>query len=157
MLIRCIWIGKTEQPWLEPGIDEYLRRINRYGNCQIEILPLPKNAGQLQPEERKKIEGQKLLEKLTPHTRLVLWDENGLSCNSVDFSRQLNKWNNSGIKELALVIGGAYGFSEEIYARASQKIALSPMTFSHQLVRLICMEQLYRAFSILHGDPYHHV
>ena len=122
----------------------------------IEILPDIKNVKNLSDQEQKNKEGELILSKIGPYDHLLLFDENGKTFTSVGFSKFLQKKMNSGIKTLVFVIGGPYGFSEEVYAKAQGKVSLSSMTFSHQMVRLFITEQIYRAYTILKGEPYHH-
>lgn len=122
----------------------------------IKVLPDLKNTANLSADEIKTSEGQKILNAMTPSDFVILLDENGRSLSSVDFASDIQKLMNSGRKNIFFVIGGPYGFSKKVYERANDKISLSPMTFSHQIVRLIFLEQLYRAFTILNNEPYHH-
>ncbi len=156
MNIRLLAIGKTDRKELESLIADYQKRLSFYIKFDLEILPDIKNAKNLSETQQKEKEGELILSKLTVTDQLVLLDENGKSFTSVEFSEELQKKMNSGIKTLVLVIGGPYGFSEAVYARATSKISLSKMTFSHQMVRLFIVEQLYRALTILRGEPYHH-
>ncbi|HRN99188.1 MAG TPA: 23S rRNA (pseudouridine(1915)-N(3))-methyltransferase RlmH [Flavobacterium sp.] len=156
MNIKLIAIGKTDSKELQALIDEYRKRLTFYIRFDLEILPDIKSARNLSESQQKEKEGELILSKLSPTDQLVLLDENGRSYTSVGFAQELQKKMNSGIKTLVLVIGGPYGFSQGVYARAQGKISLSAMTFSHQMVRLFIVEQLYRAFTILRGEPYHH-
>jgi len=155
--IKLIWIGKTEEKYLETGIENYLKRIKHYINFQIVTIPELKNTKSLSIEQIKQKEGELLLKMIRQSDKLVLLDENGQIESSISFSVFLEKMMLTGIKNLIFVIGGAYGFSMEVYQRANTKISLSKMTFSHQLVRLVFVEQIYRAFTILKGEPYHHI
>jgi 23S rRNA (pseudouridine1915-N3)-methyltransferase len=156
MKIRILFLGKTNQPFLIQGEDEYLQRLGKYVKLEKIIIPEPKNAGKLKIEERKRAEGQLIEKNVEKGGFLVLLDENGMEFGSKAFANQLQKWFNQGPKSITFIVGGAYGFSEEVYKMASAKVSLSKMTFSHQLVRIIFLEQLYRAFSILNNEPYHH-
>jgi 23S rRNA (pseudouridine1915-N3)-methyltransferase len=156
MNIQLLVIGKTDKSYIETGIDEYSKRINRYSNFDLKIIKDIKNTKNLNETVHKKLEGDKILENINAADFVVLLDENGKQPNSRGFAEFLNKVLVSGNKNLIFVIGGPYGFSQEVYNRANAKISLSMMTFSHQLVRLIFAEQLYRAFSILNNEPYHH-
>ena len=127
-----------------------------YVRFSFEIIPDLKNSKNLSEKLQKKEEGKIILSKISNSDRLILLDENGQEMNSVGFSNFLQKQMNSGLKRLVLVIGGPYGFSEDVYKKASSKLALSKMTFSHQMVRLFIIEQLYRSFTILKNEPYHH-
>jgi len=156
MKIQLICVGKTERSYLKDGESEYLKRLKHY--CNFEKLEIPelKNAKKLSEEQIKTEEGRLILSKIDPSTQLILLDENGKSFSSVGFSKFLQKKFNQGGKSLVFVVGGAYGFSQELYSRANGKISLSEMTFSHQMVRLFFIEQIYRALTILKGEPYHH-
>lgn len=156
MNIKLIAVGKTDHKNLQLLIDEYQKRLSFYIKFELEIIPDIKNVKNLSESQQKEKEGELILSKLTPTDQLILLDENGKSFSSVDFSAELQKKMNSGIKTLVFVIGGPYGFSTEVYSKAQGKIALSAMTFSHQMVRLFFIEQLYRAFTILKNEPYHH-
>lgn len=156
MNIKLIAIGKTDNKSLQTLIDEYTKRLGFYIKFDLEVIPDIKNVKNLSESEQKIKEGQLILSKLTPTDQLILLDENGKEFNSVGFSDFLQKKMNSGIKTLVFVIGGPYGFSEEVYQKAQGKVALSQMTFSHQMVRLFVIEQIYRGFTILNNEPYHH-
>lgn len=156
MNIKLIAIGKTDNKNLQTLIDEYTKRLGFYVKFELDIIPDIKNVKNLSESEQKVKEGQLILSKLAPTDQLILLDENGKEFNSVGFSDFLQKKMNSGIKTLAFVIGGPYGFSEEVYQKAQGKVALSQMTFSHQMVRLFVIEQIYRGFTILNNEPYHH-
>ena len=156
MNIKLIAIGKTDNKNLQALIDEYMKRLGFYIKFDLEVIPDIKNVKNLSESEQKVKEGQLILSKLTPTDQLILLDENGKEFNSVGFSDFLQKKMNSGIKTLVFVIGGPYGFSEEVYQKAQGKVALSQMTFSHQMVRLFVIEQIYRGFTILNNEPYHH-
>ncbi|RKS23366.1 23S rRNA (pseudouridine1915-N3)-methyltransferase [Flavobacterium endophyticum] len=156
MNIKLIAIGKTDNKSLQALIDDYQKRLSFYIKFDLEIIPDIKNVKNLSEAQQKEKEGELILSKLSPTDQLILLDENGKSFSSVGFSEELQKKMNSGIKTLAFVIGGPYGFSETVYAKAQGKVSLSLMTFSHQMVRLFFIEQLYRGFSILRGEPYHH-
>ena len=156
MNIKLIVIGKTDNINLNALIEEYTKRLRFYIKFDLEVIPDIKNVKNLSESEQKTKEGQLILEKLTTTDQLILLDENGKEFNSVGFSDFLQKKMNSGIKTLVFVIGGPYGFSEEVYQKALGKVALSQMTFSHQMVRLFVIEQIYRGFTILNNEPYHH-
>ncbi len=156
MHILLLGIGKTDFPFVREGMDEYSRRLQRYNPCTITFLPDIKNHGSLSHEEIKKREGHILLQELLPTDSIVLLDVKGKHYHSLGFAEFINKKMVAGHKRLVFIIGGAYGFSDEIYARAHDKLSLSAMTFSHQIVRLLFVEQLYRAFTILRNEPYHH-
>lgn len=156
MKIKLLAIGKTDDKNLTSLITSYQKRLKHYVSFDFEVIPDVKNAKNLSELVQKKEEGNLILKKLRPADTLILLDEKGKSFTSVEFSTFLQKKMNSGIKNLVFCIGGPYGFSDEIYARANQKVALSKMTFSHQMIRLFFIEQLYRGFTILKGEPYHH-
>ncbi|SNB11602.1 Ribosomal RNA large subunit methyltransferase H [Flavobacterium psychrophilum] len=156
MNIKLIAIGKTDNKNLQTLIDDYTKRLSFYIKFDLEIIADIKNVKNLSETQQKEKEGELILSKITPTDQLILLDENGKTFSSVAFSDQLQKKMNSGIKTLVFVIGGPYGFSDDVYKKAFGKISLSPMTFSHQMVRLFFIEQLYRGFTILKNEPYHH-
>ena len=156
MNIRLLAIGKTDNKELQKLIDEYTKRLSFYIKFDLEIIPDIKNVKNLSETQQKEKEGELILAKLSPTDELILLDENGTTVSSIGFSDYLQKKMNSGVKTLVFVIGGPYGFSEEVYKKAQGKISLSLMTFSHQMVRLFIIEQLYRGFTILKNEPYHH-
>lgn len=156
MKITLLAIGKTDNRDLQALIDEYVKRLSHYISFSFEIIPDAKNTKNLSETQQKQLEGAEILKRLQNSDHLVLLDENGKQYNSVGFSAFLQKQMNSGLKNLVFVIGGPYGFSEEVYSRANGKLSLSKMTFSHQMVRLFFVEQLYRGFTILRNEPYHH-
>lgn len=149
-------IGKTDDKNLQSLIETYQNRLKHYINFELEIIPDIKNAKNLSETQQKEKEGELILKKIITTDILILLDEKGKEFRSVDFSAYLQKKMNSGIKQLVIVIGGPYGFSETIYKKAQGKISLSKMTFSHQMIRLFVVEQFYRAFTILKNEPYHH-
>jgi 23S rRNA (pseudouridine1915-N3)-methyltransferase len=153
-----LWaIGPTDDQYIKEGYSVYEKRLVHYTSFQTTYLPYIKNIANPTPQQLKQEEGKRFLSKLQASDCLVLLDENGKSFSSVDFSKWLQKKMNAGPSNLVFAMGGAHGFSEEVYARANDKISLSPMTFNHQMVRLIFIEQLYRAFTILKGEKYHHL
>ena len=156
MNIRLIAIGKTDDKHLQTLIEEYAKRLSFYIRFELDVIPDIKNAKNLSESQQKEKEGELILARIGATDQLVLLDENGKTFSSVAFSQELQKKMNSGIKTLVFVIGGPYGFSEAVHAKAGGKISLSAMTFSHQMVRLFFIEQLYRGFTILKGEPYHH-
>jgi len=156
MNIKLLAIGKTDNKNLQSLIDEYAKRLSFYIKFDLEIIPDIKNVKNLSESQQKEKEGELILCKITATDQLILLDENGKTFSSVGFSEELQKKMNSGIKTLVFVIGGPYGFSDEVYKKAAGKISLSLMTFSHQMVRLFFIEQLYRGFTILKNEPYHH-
>lgn len=156
MKITLLVVGKTDASYLQQGMNEYLKRLKHYINFSLEVIPDIKKGKKTGVEIQKVKEGELILSKLGAGKELHLFDEKGKMYSSVQFSQFINKKMVSGPKELIFVIGGPYGFSEEVYDRATSKISLSSLTFSHQMVRLLCVEQIYRAFTILKGEPYHH-
>lgn len=156
MNIKLIAIGKTDNKQLASLIDEYAKRLKFYVKFSIDIIPDLKNAKNLSENEQKEKEGELILNKIHSSDVMVLLDENGKQFNSIEFSSYLQKHMNSGIKNLVFVIGGPYGFSNVVYKKANGKVSLSKMTFSHQMIRLFFIEQLYRGFTILRNEPYHH-
>ncbi|MCM4171469.1 23S rRNA (pseudouridine(1915)-N(3))-methyltransferase RlmH [Arenibacter sp. TNZ] len=156
MTIKLLVLGKTDSVQLSQLIEEYQNRLKHYIKFELEIIPDIKNTKNLSEKQQKEKEGDAILNKLAPTDQLVLLDENGKQKTSVEFSEYLQKNMNSGLKQLVFVIGGPYGFSEAVYQKSQGKISLSKMTFSHQMVRLFMVEQLYRAFTILRNEPYHH-
>lgn len=156
MTIRLLAIGKTDNKALQQLIAEYENRLKHYIKFELEIIPDIKNAKNLSEAQQKEKEGELILKKLNTTDVLILLDENGKQHSSIDFSNYLQKKMNSGIKQLVFVIGGPYGFSNSVYQKAQGKISLSKMTFSHQMVRLFVVEQVYRGFTILKNEPYHH-
>ncbi len=156
MTIKLLAIGKTDNKQLDALINEYQKRLGFYIKFNFEIIPDIKNAKNLSEAQQKQKEGELILKKLNNTDVLILLDENGKQLDSIEFSNYLQKHMNSGIKQLVFVIGGPYGFSPEIYSKAKGKLSLSKMTFSHQMVRLFVIEQLYRGFTILKNEPYHH-
>ncbi len=156
MKIKLIAIGKTDSKDLQPLIEEYSKRLSFYVSFNFEIIPDIKNAKNLSKKQQKIAEGNELLKRIEKSDTIIILDEKGKTFSSVEFSVFLQKKMNSGLKNLIFIIGGPYGFSEEIYQRANKKISLSTMTFSHQMVRLFFIEQLYRGFTILRNEPYHH-
>jgi 23S rRNA (pseudouridine1915-N3)-methyltransferase len=156
MNIKLIAIGKTDNKALQSLIDDYTKRLSFYIKFDLDIIPDIKNVKNLSESQQKEKEGELILSKVLPTDNLILLDENGKSYTSIDFSSELQKKMNAGIKTLVFVIGGPYGFSDQVYAKANGKISISQMTFSHQMVRLFFIEQVYRGFTILKNEPYHH-
>ena len=156
MKILFLVIGKTDEDYLVTGIKKYVGRLGHYVPFEMKELPDIRNRKTLNEEQQKKAESFLLLQQLQPGDQVVLLDEKGKSYTSVELSEILEKQMASGVKRLVFVVGGPYGFAQEVYDRADTMLSLSPMTFSHQMVRLIFVEQLYRAFTILKGEPYHH-
>jgi 23S rRNA (pseudouridine1915-N3)-methyltransferase len=156
MNIKLISIGKTDDKALDQLIQSYLSRLKHYINFEFEIIPDIKNRKQLSKSQQKVKEGVLLLKALQKSDYVVLLDEKGSAFSSTEFAGFLEKKMLSGIKTLVFIIGGPYGFSPEIYNRSNQKISFSKMTFSHQMIRLFFVEQIYRGFTILKNEPYHH-
>lgn len=153
--IKLLLTGKTNDKALRELSDKYSKRIKGFSGFETEVIPDLKNTKNLSPAQVKEKEGKSILSKLTSSDFVVLLDEKGKEFTSEKFAGFLQKQMNSGIKNLVFIIGGAYGFPEAVYERANAKIALSQMTFSHQLVRIIFLEQLYRGLAILNHHPYH--
>lgn len=156
MKIKFICIGKTTKSFLEAGEEEYLSRLKHYTSIERIELSDIRNAKNLSREQLKEAEGKEILKRLTPSDQVILLDERGKEFSSVSFAAHLEQQQNNSVKTIAFVVGGAFGFSEEVYARATIKMSLSRMTYSHQMVRMIFLEQLYRAFTIIRGEAYHH-
>ena len=156
MKIRLIVIGKTNASYLKTGESDYEDRLKHYCKFEELLIPQVKNGGKLTHNDLKIKEGKLILKSITPNDQVILLDEKGKSFSSIDFSNLLNQKLLDSTKRLVFVVGGAFGFSEEVYKRADSKLSLSKMTFSHQMLRLIFKEQLYRAFTILKGEKYHH-
>jgi 23S rRNA (pseudouridine1915-N3)-methyltransferase len=156
MQIKLLAIGKTDNKQLQALIADYQKRLGFYVKFEFEIIPDLKKVKNLSEDQQKQKEGELILNKLNANDVLILLDENGKQLDSVGFSEYLQKHMNSGIKQLVFVIGGPYGFSTDIYNKSQGKLSLSKMTFSHQMIRLFVIEQLYRGFTILKNEPYHH-
>lgn len=155
MKTELILVGKTVNKHFVAGIKDYVERIGHYMPFNITVIPELKNTKSLSEEQQKEREGEMILKLLQPSDTVVLMDEHGQEFRSVEFAQWLQKKQNTA-RRLLFVIGGPYGFSDTVYARANEKISLSRMTFSHQMVRLIFTEQIYRACTIIKGEPYHH-
>lgn len=156
MNIELIVIGKTDSKEVQALVEMYLKRVNHYCRFGLTTLPDIRNTKSLSIKQQRTQEGEAILRQLTEGDYVVLLDERGEEMRSVEFAYWMQKRMNSGVRRLVLIIGGPYGFSEEVYARANHKLSLSRMTFSHQIVRAIFAEQIYRAFTILNNEPYHH-
>lgn len=156
MKLRLLCVGKTNFSFLSEGEREYTNRLTHYCNLSRIDIPELKNAKSLSTNEIKNKEGQLILAKVQPTDVLILLDENGNMFNSIEFSSFFEKKMIQGKTSIVFVIGGAFGFSKEVYDRANELISLSKMTFSHQIIRMIFLEQLYRSFTILKGEKYHH-
>lgn len=150
-----ILVGKTQSKIFKVGIDDYVSRIEHYMPFSITTIPVLKNTKSLSEDQQKQKEGELILKEIQPSDTVVLLDEHGADFRSVEYANWLKQKQNTA-RRLIFIIGGPYGFSPDVYARANEKISLSRMTFSHQMVRLIFTEQLYRACTIIKGEPYHH-
>lgn len=157
MDIQLLTVGKTNQGYIQTGIDEYCKRLKRYIGFSIISLPDIKTSKALSEELQKEKEGEIILNYLSLSDMVILLDENGKEYTSVEFSKFIQKTLASGRKRAVFVVGGPYGFSEAVYRRADAKCSLSKMTFTHEMVRLFFTEQIYRAMTIIKGEPYHHV
>ena len=156
MLVTFIQIDKTQDSYLNEGVSIYQKRLKNYCSLDIITINVPKNVRLRSEKEQKTEEAKLILKELKPSDHLILLDERGKQLSSLEFSKFIQQKQNSGIKRLVFLIGGPFGFAEEVYERANFKLGLSAMTFSHQMVRLFFMEQLYRAYTILGGEKYHH-
>lgn len=156
MQVTLLCIGKTGKKFLEEGEQEYLKRLRHYISFQMQVIPDIKQAKSLSQNQVKQREGEMILEKVGAADTLILLDEKGKEYSSLDFSNYLQDQFNRGGKHIYFVVGGPYGFSDDVYQRANGKISLSRMTFSHQMIRLFFIEQVYRAMTILRNEPYHH-
>ncbi|RFZ90349.1 23S rRNA (pseudouridine(1915)-N(3))-methyltransferase RlmH [Mucilaginibacter conchicola] len=156
MKITFITVGKTEDAYLKEGIEKYVKRLKHYTKLELFDLPELKNTKALTEDQQKTKEAEMILKKVTPQDHLILLDEGGVEYTSVQFANYINKRSVSSSANIIFVVGGPYGFHESVYQRANDKLSLSRMTFSHQMVRLFFVEQLYRAYTIIKGEPYHH-
>lgn len=155
MNIKLVVVSKTDVPYLVTGIDEYIGRLKHYCDFELVVVPALKNTGKTGADEVKEREGEQILKHLAKVDQVVLLDEHGTEYTSVGFADYLQRQMNASTRSLAFVVGGAFGFSKAVYQAAHHKIALSQMTFNHQMVRLFFVEQLYRAMTILRGEKYH--
>ncbi|HLP32564.1 MAG TPA: 23S rRNA (pseudouridine(1915)-N(3))-methyltransferase RlmH [Bacteroidia bacterium] len=155
MKVTLLVTGKTTFPFIDKGITEYAERLIHYTSFTLHTVEAVKKTSSVTAEQVKQKEGEHILRKLSAADFLILLDDKGKEFNSVQFAAQLEKWQLQ-TKSIVFVIGGAYGFSDAVYQRAQAKLSLSKMTFSHQIIRVIFLEQLYRAFTIIKGEPYHH-
>lgn len=155
MKITLLVVGKTTDSHIEALIQEYQKRLTHYLPFTLQVIPELKNTKALTSEQQKQAEGELILRTIIPATDLILLDEHGKEYRSIEFADYIQKRMSSG-RDVVFVVGGPYGFSEAVYQRANAKISLSKMTFSHQMVRLFFVEQIYRAMTILRGEPYHH-
>ncbi len=156
MKILLIVVGKTDRKWLSEGIDQYVERLSHFGQFEIQVIPDIKNTKNMDQNTQKIREGELILNMLQPSDDIWLLDDKGLEMTSPEMATWLRKRMAQSTKRLVFIIGGPYGFSPDVYNRVPGRLSLSRMTFSHQMVRLIFTEQLYRAFSILNNLPYHH-
>ena len=156
MKIVFLTVGKTEDAYLKEGIDKYVKRLKHYTKLELIEINELKNTKALTPEQQKVKEAELILKKLSPLDHVVLLDEKGVEHSSKQFATYLDKKAIASTSSLFFIVGGPYGFDESVYARANDKFSLSRMTFSHQMIRLLFVEQLYRAFTIIKGEPYHH-
>lgn len=156
MIVKLLCIGKTHSNYIQTGVDEYISRINRYVKFEMTCLPDIKNVASLSAEQRKTEEGKLILANTSNAAIIILLDEGGKAYSSEQLADQWQNWLNRGAKEMIFVVGGPYGFSKEVYARAHEKLSLSPLTFSHEMVRLFFVEQVYRVNTIIKKEPYHH-
>ena len=156
MKICLLTVGKTDIGWVREGLETYSSRLSHYVPFSVCEIPELKNTSALTRTQIKEREGELILKAIKPTDRVILLDERGKEYRSVEFAEEIRRLSLAGGKDSVFVIGGAYGFSEAVYARSVGKISLSRMTFSHQMVRTIFAEQLYRAFTIIKGEPYHH-
>jgi 23S rRNA (pseudouridine1915-N3)-methyltransferase len=156
MRISLICIGKTDESYLNVGIEKYLNRLKHYINFTLNIIPDIKNTKNLTQEQQKSKEAEQILKQLNQTDTIVLLDEKGSAPRSIDFAKFIDRHMLNSTQHLVFIIGGPYGFDRSIYDRAHSKLSLSNMTFSHQMIRLFFIEQLYRAHTILRGEPYHH-
>ena len=154
--ILLITIGNTDKKYMKEGIDDYVKRLSFYIPFEIRIIPDIKNRSSLSAELQKEKEGQLILNQVSSGDHVVLLDERGVELSSIEFSKWIEKKMIAGLRQVVFVIGGPYGFSKAVYQRSDSEISLSKMTFSHQMVRLIFVEQVYRAMTIIKNEPYHH-
>jgi len=156
MKITLLSVGKTDKDWVRQGLDIYVSRLKHYIPFSVVEIPELKNVSSLSKEQIKTREGELILKNVRPTDDMILMDERGRQYSSIEFAKVLQDKISYIGKDIVFVIGGAYGFSDDVYKRADSRISLSRMTFSHQMVRAIFAEQIYRAFTIMRGEPYHH-
>jgi 23S rRNA (pseudouridine1915-N3)-methyltransferase len=156
MKITLLTVGKTEDAYLKEGIEKYVKRLKHYTKLEIAELPELKNTKALTQEQQKSKEAELILKKITPLDHVVLLDEKGMELSSTLFAGYIDKRQINSASHIIFIVGGPYGFDASVHQRANDKLSLSRMTFSHQMVRLFFIEQLYRAFTIIKGEPYHH-
>ena len=155
MKTELILVSKTTDKHLAAGIDDYVERIRHYIPFEVSVIPELKNTKNMTEEQQKNREGELILQRLQPADTVVLLDEHGKELRSIELAEWLQRKQHTA-RRLVFVIGGPYGFSAQVYARANEQLSLSKMTFSHQMVRLLFVEQIYRACTIIKGEPYHH-
>ena len=156
MRITFLWVGKTSENWLQEGIEVYLKRLKHYIQLSVNIIPASKNMPKNDPVKQKEMEGEAILGKVASSDEVYLLEERGHMYTSEDLAEFLQKKMTASVRHIVFVAGGSYGFSEKVYNRANGLISFSKLTFSHQMIRLLLCEQVYRAFTILRGEPYHH-
>ena len=156
MKITFLWVGKTSGQWLQEGIDEYAKRLKHYISLSVEIIPAPKNLPKQDVGKQKEMEGDAILGRIAPSDEVYLLDERGQAYSSEGLACFLQKKMTGSVKHLVMVTGGPFGFSDKVYQRANGLISFSQLTFSHQMIRLLVCEQVYRAFTIIRGEAYHH-
>lgn len=156
MKVELVMIGKTDEGYLQEGIKKYMQRLKHYIQFDLNLIPDLKKVKNLSEDQQKKMEGELIINQFQAGDYIILLDENGKEFTSVGFSQFMEKRMASGLKRLIFVIGGPYGFSQEVYNKANAKLSLSQMTFSHQMIRLFFIEQIYRSMTILRNEPYHH-
>lgn len=155
MTTTLLFVGKTTDAHIEALCQDYLKRLTHYLPMKVQVIPELRNTKAMTPDQQKQAEGELILRAVPQSAELILLDEHGKEYRSIEFAQQIQKKMSSG-RDIFFAIGGPYGFSQAVYARANSKISLSQMTFSHQMVRLFLIEQIYRAMTILRGEPYHH-
>jgi 23S rRNA (pseudouridine1915-N3)-methyltransferase len=156
MKITFLWIGKTAESWLQEGIDIYVQRLKHYVPLSVEIIPAPRNLPKQDVGKQKEIEGDAILSRMAPSDEAYLLDERGTVYSSEGLAGFLQKRMSASVRHLVMAVGGPYGFSEKVYQRANGLISFSQLTFSHQMIRILMCEQVYRAFTIIRGEQYHH-
>lgn len=156
MKLLLVAVGRTTMDIVRRGVDEYLGRLSHYLPVEVKIIPDVRRSSSLSPQRQKEMEGEAILAVVQPSDRVVLLDENGREYSSREFAAYCERLQASGAKRVVFIVGGPYGFSPAVYERADSKLSLSRMTFNHEMVRLFFVEQLYRAQTILRGEPYHH-
>ena len=156
MEVKLVTVGKTDVPWVKEGLDLYVSRLRHYVSFTLVEIPQLKNVSAFSQEQIKEKEGELILKQVAPGDTVILLDERGRQYRSVEWADWIQRQLSMGGKGLVFVVGGAYGFSQKVYDRSNGLVSLSKMTFSHQMVRTVFAEQLYRAFTIIRGEPYHH-